>query len=479
MVRKKGIMLDKDLIATIMPLAWPTILEQALQTIVQFVDSAMVGRIGASASAAVGLTQTVTWLLNGLLFAAAVGFLAVISRAIGAEDTELAQRAAGQSVIMAGGLGIVVGLIGIGISGALPGWLGAEEAIRKDASIYFAVICIPMVFRAATILFGSVLRATGDMRRPMLINALMNIVNVVLNFLMIYETRVVKIFGMDVVIWGTGWGVAGAAIATASSYVLGGVLMAILLYRSDRGVSPKGRSLRPDKQILGRCVSISIPNALERTTVCLGSTVFTALVASLGTVALAAHSIAITAESAFYVPGFGFQAAATTIAGLTLGENNEEKLDRLASTITWITVIAMVCSGIVLFLFPQALMMFFTKDPEVIELGSAVLRIVSISEPFFAVSLVMEGVFNGVGDTKMPFVISSCSMWGVRILLTFICVRVLGGGLTMVWMCMVADVVTRAICMFMRFRGGRWKKGLFASQTVSEDFVLQQEEFSN
>lgn len=452
---------DKSLIAVIMPLAWPTILEQALQTIVQFIDSAMVGRISANASAAVGLTQTVTWLLSGLFFAAGVGFLAVISRAIGADDRDYAQRTAGQAVVVAVIMGLVIGAAGMALSFVLPTWLGGAEEIRRDATIYFFIINVPMVFRSAIILFGALLRATGDMRHPMLVNAMMNAINVVLNFFLIYSTRSVSLFGFDVTIPGAGMGVAGAATATAISYVIGGIAMTGLLIKSDRGVAPKKKYLKPDKAILKRCFSIALPNAAERTVVCLGSTVFTALVASLGTISLAAHSIAITAESAFYVPGYGFQAAATTLSGLTAGEGDEDKLDRMSETLMRITVFCMFITGLLLFIFPQAMMSLFTRDPQVIAQGTVVLRIVSVSEPFFALTLSLEGVFNGVGDTKMPFIISLCSMWGVRILFTFLCVKVFGMGLASVWMCMIADVITRALCMFTRYRSGLWKKGLF------------------
>lgn len=448
---------DKSLISLIMPLAWPTILQEALQTIVQFIDSAMVGRLSATASASVGLTQTVTWLLGGLFSAAGVGFLAVISRAIGSGDYERARKTSGQSVLATIVMGVVIGVLGMALSFVLPTWLGGAPEIRRDATIYFFIINVPMIFRAAIILFGAVLRATGDMRHPMLVNALMNGINIVLNFLLIYPSRMISLFGFEFKMYGAGMGVAGAATATAISYVVGGVLMTLLLIKSDRGVSPKKESLRPDREILRKCLQISLPNAGERTVVCLGSTVFTAMVASLGTVSLAAHSIAITAESAFYVPGYGFQAAATTLAGLTLGEGDEDKLDRISATMLSITVFCMLVSGLLLFLFPGALMRLFTSDPQVIEQGAAVLRIVSVSEPFFAVTLSLEGIFNGVGDTKVPFIISLCSMWGVRILFTFLCVKILGMGLSAVWMCMIADVITRSLCMYARYRSGKWK----------------------
>ena len=455
---------DKSMAALIMSMAWPTILELALQKVVQFIDSAMVGRISASAAAAVGLTQTVVWLIDGLFTAAGVGFLAVIARAIGAEDYEKAGKTSGQSVWVALIMGLMVGAIALSISFPLPGWMGADEAVRRDAGIYFFTINVPMVFRSAIILFGAVLRATGDMRHPMLVNMAMNIINVVLNFFLIYPTRQITLLGWEFTIWGAGLEVAGAAIATASAYTVGGILMFLILCRSDKGVAPTRESIRPDKEILKRVAQIGIPNAAERTVVCLGSTVFVSMVASLGTISLAAHSIAITAEGGFYVPGYGFMSTAATLAGMILGEGNEEKLERMTKTLMSINVLFMLFASTLMFVFPEMLISIFTKDPQVIEKGVLVMRIVAISEPFFGISLSLEGVFNGVGDTRYPFFISLGTMWGIRILFTFLCVKVLGLGLGAVWMCMVADVISRSVFMYLRYRSGRWKKGNFEAQ---------------
>lgn len=463
---KTGFRIDRDILKLVMPLAWPTIIEQALQTIVQFIDSAMVGRISAKASAAVGVTTSATWLLNGVMFAAGVGVLAVISRAIGAGDYEKAQKASVQAVLMSGVLGLLVGGFALLIGDILPALLGAAPDIQADASIYFKITCGAMVVRSFIIILGSVLRATGDMRSPMLVNMTMNFCNIILNFFLIYSSREILFFGNRVSVWGAGMGVTGAATATAVSFVIGCVMMIVTLYKSNRGVSPIGMKLRPDREVLKQCITISVPNAMERITVCLGQIVFTALVASLGTIPLAAHSIAITAEQAFYVPGFGFQAAATTLSGQALGEKNERKIVAVTQTIMIITVATMFITGLLLFLFPNVMMQLFTTDPAVIEQGAVVLRIVSISEPFFAVSLVIGGMFNGIGDTKPPFIISMSSMWGVRILLTFFCVKVFGLGLAAVWCCMVADIVTKSLLMTARYKSGKWKEGFRTEQTV-------------
>ena len=229
----------RALLALICALAWPTIVEEALATVVQYADSAMVGRIGAHASAAVGLTTTMTWLVNSPMFALGVGVVACIARAVGAKNYDLARRIAAQSVIMAAVVGAALGAITLAVSPFLPAWLGAEESLRRDGSLYFAIVCAPMPFRAAVILFGAALRASGDTRTPMAISAGMNLLNVILNFLLIYATRAVSVFGMAFTMPGAGWGVEGAAVASAISYTAGGIAMFIALRRS-RMVSPKG-----------------------------------------------------------------------------------------------------------------------------------------------------------------------------------------------------------------------------------------------
>lgn len=449
----------KAMLATIVTLAWPTIIEQALQTVVQYADAAMVGRLGAEASASVGLTTTVMWLVNSPFFAMGIGVLACISRSLGAKDVETAQKATVQALFLTIWVGIFMGIATLAVSPFLPLWLGAEPEIRHNASLYFGITCLPMLFRSSSIILGTVLRAAGDTKTPMLVNAVMNLINVLLNFLLIYDTRTLTLFGVSFTLWGGGLGVVGAAIATAIAYTFGGLLMFWRLYRHPL-LSPRGKRWKIDKPILFQCVRVGMPVALERMTACLGQVVFGALVTSLGTLSLAAHSIAITAEQAFYIPGYGMQAAAATLSGNALGERDEKKLDHMSRTIMFMAVVAMAIGGAFLFCFPQWVMGLFTTDPAVIERGAAALRIVAVSEPIFAAVIILEGIFNGVGDTKNPFIYSVISMWGVRILCTFLCVKVFGFGLSAVWACMVADNTCRFLLLGSRYFTGRFKVGL-------------------
>ena len=449
---------DTSLLRQIGHLAWPTVTEMALQTIVQYVDTAQVGRIGVNASAAVGLTATTTWLVNAPIGAMAMGVLACISQALGAGDQEKARRAANQSVLIALVLGLGLTVITLSAAPFLPVWLGAEPEIRRDASLYFGIICIPMLFRTASYMFASVLRATGNSKTPMQINLLMNAINVVLNFLLINPSQVWDMGWISLPVWGAGLGVSGAAIATAVSYFVGGSLM-FLAARACPIFQPHGLHPIPDREALRQCFHISVPIAADRVTVMLGQVVFTALVAQLGTLAVSAHSIALTAEQAFYVPGYGMQAAAATLAGYAVGAKNEKRLRESSTVIIALAVLLMSLLSLFLFFFPSFFMSIFIDTPEVIQLGAQVLRLMSLSEPFFAVVIILEGVFDGVGDTRTPFFISLFCMWGVRIFATWICVSLLKLGLTAVWLCMIADNLVRFALVLIRYRGRKWLAG--------------------
>ena len=278
--------LNKEMITTILTLAWPTMLEQMMQTAVQYVDTAMVGSLGTQATAAVGATSTVNWLVGSTVSAFGVGFLAFIARACGAKDKSGAKRAAAQAVLVTLITGLAVTAITLGLSGKIPTWMQVDESIRELASVYFFILYTPMLFRTASIIFGTVLRAAGDTKSPMKIGIVVNITNVVLNFFLIYPTRKLSLFGQDVTMPGAGLGVIGAAVASAIAFVVGGILITVVLWRHPV-VSPKGQKLKPDFGILKPCFRIAIPNMFQRFGTSLGYVAFASMINSIGDVATA------------------------------------------------------------------------------------------------------------------------------------------------------------------------------------------------
>ena len=425
-----------QMLATIAALAWPTMLEQLMQTAVQYIDVAMVGSLGTQATAAVGATSTVAWLVNSTISAVGVGFLAYISQACGANEPERAKRASAQSVLAVLVLGVLFTAITLCLSGWVPVWMHVDPSIQRISSVYFFIIYSPMLFRTASIIFGTVLRSAGDTKTPMRIGIYMNLINVALNFFLIYPSRELNLLGISVWMPGAGWGITGAAIASAAAFAVGGLIITVRLFMHP-AISPAGYSIRPDMTVLRPCLKVAIPNCLQRFGTSLGYVVFASMINSLGDVSTAAHTIANTVESAFYIPGFGMQTAAATLAGNAWGANDRKGIRNLTKMILPIEIILMVLSGSALFALAPGMMSLFSKEQEVILLGAIVLRMVALSEPFYGVSIIIEGMMQGMGNTVIPFICNIVGMWCVRIIGTYICTQLLGMDLVAAWACMI------------------------------------------
>ena len=447
--------LNLPMIGVILTLAWPTMLEQLMQTAVQYIDTAMVGSLGTQATAAVGATTTVNWLIGSSISALSVGFLSFIARAYGAKDKEGASRAVSQAVLAVLFMGTIFTILPLALSGVIPAWMQVDEAIRPLASRYFFILYIPMIPRAASIIFGTVLRAAGDTRTPMKVGILVNLINVILNFFMIYPTRPMTLFGLQFTMPGAGWGVVGAAVASAIAFAVGGIRITMVLWKHPM-VSPKGQKFVPDMQILRPCLKVALPNMLQRFGTSLGYVAFAAMINSLGDVSTAAHTIANTVESAFYIPGYGMQTAAATLAGNAYGAGDKDRMNELAHMFIPLEITLMILSGGCLFAFAPFLMRIFSDAEEVILLGSIVLRMVAVSEPFYGFSIIMEGMLQGIGNTKIPFLYNIIGMWGVRIVGTFLCTQLLHMTLVSAWACMILHNLLIFTLYCIRYVRKKW-----------------------
>lgn len=427
----------KSVLITLITLSIPTILEEIMSTLIQYVDTAMVGRLGEKATAAVSTTTTINWLIHSIPAAVAVAVLAIAAKAMGAGDIERLKRISGQAILLAFSLGAVTELVAIGLSPYIPVWMGAAEDIQAAASEYFCILSLTLIFRTSSRVFASAIRATKDTRTPMIISLLENVLNVVLNAIFIY---------------GLSMGVKGAAIASAISYGIGGLTMYIA-FRCNKYLHCPISYIKPDKDLIGECIKIGMPALGTHVASCLGYVVFAAMVSGMGTTIFAAHSIAVAAEEIVYIPGYGLRLATSTLVGNALGEGNNRKLKLTENLSIAITMLIMVVNGLLLYIFAVPLMGVFTHSAAVIELGSDMLKLVAFSEPFFGLMIVLEGIAYGMGRTKSVFVIETFSMWCIRIVCTFIVVKILGLPLFAVWCCMIADNVFKAVMLLINHIG--------------------------
>lgn len=442
----------KSVTATLIYLAIPTILEEVLSTLIQYVDTAMVGRLGEKATAAVSTTTTINWLIHAMPAAVAVAILAMAAKAMGAMDEKRLKKISGQAILLGFGSGIIIEIVALLLSPFIPVWMNAAEDIQKEATLYFSILSLTLFLRTSSRVFAATIRATKDTKTPMVISVSENVLNVVLNGVFIY---------------GLGMGVKGAAIASAISYGTGGVLM-YLAFRKNEYLCCSLDDVKPDKDILRECVKIGIPALGTNFASCMGYVVFAGMVSGMGTTIFAAHSIAVAAEEIVYIPGYGLRIATSTLVGNALGEGDAKKLKLTEQISIFITMIIMIVNGVLLYIFSIPLMGIFTPSGQVIELGAGMLRLVAFSEPFFGLMIVLEGIAYGKGKTGNVFWIETFSMWGIRIVLTYICIQKFGSNLTAVWLCMIADNIFKAIALCVYTTYDNKKHPLIAKNEESE-----------
>ena len=449
----------KGRLGTLWRLSWPAIIEQILTTMVSYVDTAMVGVLGAAGTAAVSVNAAPIWLANGLLMGVGVGYSVQVSNAIGAQDDEKARRVIRQGVLAT----IVVGLLGLllyqSLAGLIPRWLGAEPEVLPQAVAYLRFYTMAMPFMAAGQIFSAILRCMGNTRVPLYFNTAANLLNIVLNFFLIYPTRPAVLFGLSVTIPGAGLGAAGAAIASAAALATAGVaLLRVGTHQGDRFRVRIRDSFRPDGAIIRQAVRLGLPTAVERATINLGQIATTAVVASLGTVALAANQIAVTAEGLCYLPAFGISYAGIALVGREVGARDREMAGAYGTLAAKLGFFVAVGAASALFLSAPLLASLFNSDPQVVEQAAHMLRIVAFCEPFFALSIVCSGTLRGAHDVRVPMVVSLVCMWGVRVPLAPALVYGAGLGLAGVWLAMDVDLILRGILCTLRWRSGKWAR---------------------
>ena len=437
-------------------LSMPAILASASAMLMQFIDASMVGRLGADDSASVGLLATTWWLFEGVISSFVAGYGVQVAHLLGANRPADARQVVRQALVVCSLFGLFMAALGLALSFPLPVWLGAQPHIRAHATLYFGTFMLFIPFLMIDFVGSSMLRCSGNMRVPSLLNVLMCVLDVIFNFFLIFPTREVTIAGNTVTMPGAGLGVLGAALGSASAgLIVAALMLYYLVFRSGelRLTIDKG-SFKPSLNYFKKSLKISSPMALQHTMLCSASIVITGIVAPLGSIALAANSFGITAESLCYMPGYGIADAATTLVGQSLGAGRK----RLTRSFAWITVSSgMVIMGIMavlMYAFAPEMMAIMSPVPEVVELGTRCLRVEAWAEPLFAASIISYGVFVGAGSTLLPCGINLVSMWIVRLGLSALMVRTMG--LYGVWMAMAIELCFRGAIYLLALSSKRW-----------------------
>lgn len=439
-------------------LSIPSIVAQLSSIVMQYIDASMVGSLGADASASIGLVSTTTWLFGGLCMAATAGFSVQVAHRIGANDFTEARAVLRQGLVAIGLFGLTLALIGVSISGFLPGWLRGDEVIRRDASLYFFIYALFLPVLQMNFLAGSMLRCSGNMHMPSLAGVLMCVFDVIFNFFLIFPSRDIRLGSFTLFMPGAGLGVEGAALGTVlAETIAAGLLLWFLLTRSPqlRLTKEHGR-FRPTAATLRKALHIGLPMGIEHAVICGAQIMTTVIVAPLGIFAIAANSFAITAESLCYMPGYGIADAATTLVGQSMGAGRRDLTRRFAYITVFMGMLIMGVMGVIMYVAAPQIIGVMTPVDEIRELGVMALRIEAFAEPMFAAAIVAYGVFVGAASTLIPCLMNFFSIWAVRLSLAALLAPTLG--LKGVWIAMCVELCFRGVIFLIRLFRGKWLK---------------------
>lgn len=444
-------------------LSVPAVVAQLSSIVMQYIDAAMVGSLGAEEAAAIGLVSTTTWLFWGLCIASSTGFSVQVAHRIGAGDMQGARNVLRQAVTSTTLFSFALAAIGVAISGVLPEWLGGDVSIHHDASLYFLIFSLFLPALQLNFLAGGMLRCSGNMRIPSLLGVVMCVLDVIFNFFLIFPTRHAVVAGIDIFIPGAGLGVEGAALGTvAAETVVATIQMWYLCtHSSELKLTKEKGSFRPQVNILKKALRIGLPMGLEHVVICGAQIMTTVIVAPLGVFAIAANSFAITAESLCYMPGYGISDAATTLVGQSVGAKRRRLTRSFAFITVFMGMIIMGLMGLLMYIFAPQIIGLMTPVEEIRSLGIMALRIEAFAEPMFATSIVAYGVFVGAANTLVPCLMNFFSIWAIRLSLAALLAPTMG--LKGVWIAMCIELCFRGIIFLIRLFKRNWMTKAFGN----------------
>lgn len=451
-------------------LSVPAIMAQLSFIIMEYIDTAMVGSLGANASASIGLIATSTWLFMGIGSAFSSGFSVQVAHLLGAGKADEARSVLRQALTATVICGLTLLFIGAAISQPLPQWLGGTPEINGGASVYFFIFALSLPIIQLNTLAAGMLRCSGNMVVPGIVGVVMCLLDITFNFFLIFPSRDVSLLGMHFTMPRAGFGVWGAALGTGLAELVCAVIMlrSLLVHSKELSLRKRPGSFHVRMETFRRAMKIATPMGLERFINSAAQITITVIVAPLGACAIAANAFAVTAESLCYMPGYGISDAATTLVGQTLGAGRRDLANRFAHMTIGLGIAVMTIMGIIMYITAPILIGLMTPVPEILSEGVMALRIEAWAEPMFAASIVAYGAFVGAGDTVIPCIMNLGSMWVIRITLAALLAPIMG--LKGVWLAMCIELCCRGLMFLWRLRTGKWmnKAAQLQSQSLPE-----------
>lgn len=435
--------MQKNIRQQVFALALPVVLSSLLQRSVGIVDIFLVGGLGASSIAAVGIAQLMVFVVMSLSWGINVGVTVQVAQLWGAGRKEDAAKASYQAMLLAVVAALLITLIGRAFGGQVASLLGANAEVQGILSEYASIIFTFIFFTISINVLAGIMHGAGDTRTPLYATLIVNILHVAVAYPLIYGY-----LGFPKL------GVKGAAIAIAISESLGAVFLLIRSLRKRHIIVSKTLEMK----YTAMTFKIGYPIFIDRLLQNAGSLVFAKVILLYGTTVYAAHQVGLAIEALSFMPGYGIAVAAATMVGQNLGAGKPEHARISAYEANRLAVILMAAMGLVFFFFPYALLQAFTSDPEVIRYGILYMKIVAFAQIPLAITMVVGGSLRGAGDTGFIMFATVAGMWFVRLPVAALLAVVLKAEIHYVWSVMILDWLVRMSLLIWRYRKESWGK---------------------
>lgn len=448
-VAPRSFVLDEaQLLRSVNRLAFPIIAENLFQTALGIVDLIMVGRLGANAIAGVGTALQLIFIVIAALSAVTIGTTVLVARFVGEERPAQADHTLKQSLLLGVALSVAIAVLGGAFAHPLIGLLGASPAVTRIGGDYLQITCLTSVALVIQLVCSGALRGAGDTKTSMAVTGLVNLVNVLLAYGLIFGH-----FGLPAL------GAAGSAWGASLARTVGAVVLLALLATHWRRVSVRGRAgWRPDLALMQRITAIGFPAMIEQMLMNGGMLLYSIIVIDMGTAIYAAQRITFNIINISFMPGLGFGMAATTMTSQALGAQRPDLARRSTTIALWLALAWMCTMGLAMIVWGHAIMQVFSPDPTIDRVGTAALRIIALSQPFQAVGQVFAGSLRGAGDTRFPMLATGLAVWLVRLPFGWLLGVPLHGGLPGVYVSNVLDCAVRAVANQVRFKREGWQR---------------------
>jgi len=434
----------------ILAFTWPVILTNLLQSLTVTVNMIMVGNLGDEAGrdaiAGVGLGGQVVFLAQAIMIAVSAGTIALIARHIGAGEKKKAERILEQSIVLSLLLTIPMMLLGWFLGGNIIELFPATDEVQGLGEIYIKFVFLGTAFSFFEFIMGAALRGAGDMKTPLLMALITNLVNMGAGYMLIFGN-----FGAPRL------GVLGAAIANVIGFAAVAVVYAILLLKRKFVLSLPVRKKYFSKKVIRRVLNIGAPAAAEQAVLQIGFLIYTAIIVYFGTAALAGHQIGARIQGLAFMPGMGFAIAATALVGQNLGAKKAEEAEKCGWESTKLAMLVMCGIGAIMFIFAEPMARLFVSDPQTIEYATLWNRLQALAMPAIGIHFTLSGALRGAGDTRWPLNVAIVGMFAVRLPLAVALGFTLGLGILGAWIAFVVEYCVRAAIIAWRFRKGAWK----------------------